>query len=116
MVDIEIKELRRKDYGKVIRFAINGMHFDRYVNSKIELQLYGRYFLCLELERATQVVAAYEGDRLVGVLMADMKNERKKHPSIWRKLYVKLVDTVMSLAYKNGTAPYDAANAAMLKE
>jgi len=115
-MDIEIRELRRKDFNKIIDFAVKGMNFDRYVEGKMELRLYGRYFLYLELKRATQVIAAYMGDRLVGVLMASMKNESKRYGSFWRNLYVKIVDTVMAIAYKSGTAPYDAANAAMLKE
>ena len=113
-MDIEIKELDRKDYNKVIDFAIKGMNFHRYVEGKTELRLYGRYFLYLELKRATQVFAAYMGDKLVGVLMASMKDEPKKHGSFWRNFYVKIVDTVMAIAYKNGTAPYDTANVAML--
>lgn len=115
-MNIEIKELRRKDFNKVIEFAVKGMNFNRYVDGKTELYLYGKYFLYLELKRATQVLAAYIGDRLVGVLMADMKNEPKKYSSIWRNFYIRIVDTVMAIAYKNGTAPYDTANAAMLKE
>lgn len=115
-MDIEIRELRRKDYGKVIDFAIKGMNFNRYVDGKLELRLYGRYFLYLELKRATQVLAAYMGDRLVGVLMADMKNEPKRYGSFWRNLYVKIVDMVMAIAYKDGVAPYDTANKSMLKE
>lgn len=114
-MDIEIRELRRQDFNKAIDFAIKGMNFDRYVDG-IGLKVYGRYFLYLELKRATQVLAAYMGDRLVGVLMADMKHEPKKYGSFWRNLYVKIVDTVMAIAYKGGTAPYDAANAAMVKD
>jgi GNAT superfamily N-acetyltransferase len=115
-MDIEIRELDRKDFNKVIDFAIKGMNFNRYVEGKTELRLYGRYFLYLELKRATQVLAAYMGDRLVGVLMADMKNEPKKYSSFWRNLYVKTVDAVMAIAYKSGTVGYDTANAAMLKK
>lgn len=115
-MDIEIRELDRKDFGKVIDFAIKGMNFNRYVEGKTELRLYGRYFLYLELKRASQVHAAYMGDRLVGVLLADMRNEPKRYKSFWRNLYVKIVDAVMAIAYKNGTAPYDSANAAMLEK
>ena len=115
-MDIEIRALDPKDYSKVIEFAIKGMNFRRYVEGKIELSLYGRYFLYLELKRATKVLAAYMGDTLVGVLMASMNDEPEKYGSFWRNLYVKLVDMVMAVAYKSGTAPYDAANAAMLKE
>lgn len=78
---IEIKQLAPKDYNKAIDFAIKGMQFNRYVDNKLALRLYGRYFLYLELERTTQLVAAYMGDRLVGILMADIKNEPKMYTS-----------------------------------
>ncbi len=115
-MDIEIRDLNRKDYGRAIDFAIKGMNFNRYVDGKTELRLYGRYFLYLELKRATQVFAAYMDDRLVGVLLADMKDEPKRYTSFWGNLYVKIVKTVMAIAYKNGNARYDTANAAMFKE
>ena len=115
-MDIEIRELRRKDDNKVIDFAIKGMNFDRYVDGKLAPRLYGRYFLYLELKRATQVIAAYMGDRIVGVLMAEMKNEPKQYGSFWRNFYVKIVDAVMAMAYQNGVAPYETANQVMLKE
>lgn len=115
-MDIKIRELDRKDFNKVIYFAIKGMNFNRYVDGKTELRLYGRYFLYSELKRATQVLAAYMGDRLIGVLLADMRNEPKRYTSCWRNLYVKIVDAIMAVAYKNGNAPYDSANADMLKE
>jgi len=113
---IDIRALDRKDYNKVIGFAIKGMNFNQYVDRKLELSLYGRYFLYLELKRATQVLAAYMGGKLVGVLMADMKNEPKRYASLWQNLYVKITEAVLAIAYKSGTAPYDTANAAMLKE
>ena len=114
-MDIEIKALKRKDYSKVIDFAIKGMNFHRYVEGKVELYIYGRYFLYLELKRATQVFAAYIGDTLVGVLMASMNDEPRKYGSFCQNLYVKCVDIAMTIAYKGAIAPYDAANTAMLK-
>lgn len=59
---MEIKSLSKKDYGKIIDFAIRGMHLDWYIKNKTILRLYGRYFLYLELNKATQIFAAYEGD------------------------------------------------------
>lgn len=56
---IEIRDLRKKDYKKAIQFAITGMHFDWYLNNKFLLNAYGRYFWYLELNRATQIFAAY---------------------------------------------------------
>ena len=115
-MEVQIKALERKDYGKVIDFAIEGMHFDWYVENRLVLRLYGRYFLYLELERATQVIAAYMDDRLVGILMADMKEGPKLHRPFWRSLYVKLVKAVMAVAVKGGPDVYDTANKAMFTE
>jgi len=49
-VNMKIKRLERKDHKKAITFAIEGMNFNKYIDSKIALALYGRYFLYLELE------------------------------------------------------------------
>jgi GNAT superfamily N-acetyltransferase len=92
------------------------MHFNRYVDNKLALRLYGRYFLYLELERATQVLAAYMGDKLVGILMADLKNEPKQYSSFWRKLYVKIFKAIMAIVVKDGPNIYDEANKAMLND
>lgn len=113
---IEIKQLAPKDYNKAIDFAIKGMQFNRYVDNKLALRLYGRYFLYLELERTTQLVAAYMGDRLVGILMADIKNEPKMYTSFWRKLYVKIFKLIMAVVVKDVPDIYDEANRVMFNE
>ena len=77
-MDIEIRDLQKKDYKKAIQFAIDGMHFNWYMDSSFLLHLYGRYFWYLEVSRATQVIAAYSCDELAGVLLADMKGVPKK--------------------------------------
>jgi ribosomal protein S18 acetylase RimI-like enzyme len=115
MMEVEIRALERKDFNKVIDFAIKGMHFHRYVDSEFTLRLYGRYFLYSELEHATQVLAAYIGDRLVGILMADMKNEPKSNGSFWRKIFVRMVQVVMAAIFKGGPDIYDSANKAMFE-
>lgn len=114
-MDIEIRTLACKDFSKVIDFAISGMHFERYVDNPLALRLYGRYFLYLELKRATQVIAAYMGDRLVGVLMADVKNESKVYTSFWRKLYIKIFKIIMKVVVKGGPDVYDEANKLMFQ-
>lgn len=115
-MEVKIKQLQRKDFGKVIDFAIKGMNFNRYVDNPLALRLYGRYFLYSELERASQVVAAYIGDQLVGILMADMKNEPKQYSSFWRKLYVKMFKAIMAVVVKGGEDIYDEANKAMYQK
>lgn len=115
-MDISLRPLQKKDFDRTINFAITGMHFDRYTSVPWELQAYGRYFLYMELERATEVLAAYMGDRLVGILMADMNGAPKTWHALGRSLFVKAVNFVMNILYKNGSAIYDAANADMYRK
>lgn len=110
---MEMKNIRKKDEQKAIRFAIKGMHFDWYLNNKFLLNAYGRYFWYLEMNRATQIFAAYEGDRLVGVLLAEFKGEEKKHHSFWQKRYVQFVDVIQKLFFKDGAGLYESANKEM---
>ena len=109
-MNIEIRNIRKKDYKKAIQFAIKGMHFDWYLDSKFLLNAYGRYFWYLEINRATQIFAAYAEDKLVGILLAEFKGEPRKHSSFWQKLYVKLVDVIQKLFFKGGAGLYDAVN------
>ncbi|MGN1382534.1 MAG: GNAT family N-acetyltransferase [Eubacterium sp.] len=104
---IEIGDIRKRDYRKAIEFAVRGMHFDWYMDNRFLLNAYGRYFWYLELNRATQVLAAYVDGKFAGVLLADVKNEKKKHQSLWQKLYVKAVDAIQKPFFKGGVGPYD---------
>ncbi len=115
-MEIEIRELRKRDYGKAIQFAITGMHFNLYLDHKFLLHLYGRYFWYSELQCATQVIAAYLGDELAGVLLADMRGEKKRHRTIGQTIYVKIFMFLPNTFYKGGTSIYDAANREMLGE
>ena len=110
---MKIKKLNRKDFSKVIQYAIKGMRFDEYLKSNFLLQAYGRYFWYLEYTNATQVIAAYEGNELLGVLVADMKGYPKPYKSIWKGLYVKLVDVIQKKFFGGGVMPYNEANEAM---
>lgn len=73
---MKIKELKKKDFKKVIQYAIAGMHFEKYLKNKYILNAYGRYFWYLEYTNATQIIAAYEDNELLGVLIADIKGEK----------------------------------------
>lgn len=114
-MELQIQSLRKEDFRHVISFAIRGMHFDEYLNKGPLLRMYGTYFWYLELQRASQVIAAYAGDTLAGVLLADMKGEKKAWKSAGWNLYVKLIDWFQNTFYKDGVRPYDQANAEMLK-
>ena len=113
-MEIQIKELRKKDYKKAIQYAIKGMHFNMYLDSKFLLKLYGRYFWYLELTNATQVISAYIEDEFVGVLLADMQGEEKKYKTLGKTLYVKVFDFLQKLFYKDGVGVYDKTNKEML--
>ena len=115
-MDIVIRNIDRKDYRRIQEFASAGMQFSMYTQNKAELYFYAKYFWYHELNRATQVLAAYMGDRLVGVLLADMKDEPKAAVSLWRRFYVKFVEWVMRIGYKGAADSYDEANKEMLAQ
>ena len=104
---LEITDIKKQDYKKAIQFAIKGMHFDWYLDSDFLLQAYGRYFWYLEMNRATQILAAYADGKFVGVLLAEIYGEEKKH-RVWAEcLYVKFVDIIQRLFFKGGAGLYE---------
>ena len=111
-----IEMLRKKDYSKVIEYAITGMHLDWYMSSKFILNAYGKYFLYMELNRATQIIAAYEGDELAGVLFVEIKDEKPVQYSIFRDIYVKTFDVLQHLFAGGAVGAYDEANRKMLAD
>lgn len=103
---IEIHDILKKDYKKARQFAIDGMHLNWYMNSKLVLDLYARYFWNMEMNRATKVYGAYVGDAFVGVLLADMKGEPKRQQSILKQMYVKMFDWLQHLVTWKGVGAY----------
>lgn len=116
MLDLEIKPLRKNDYSKAIHFAVIGMKFDRYADSQFIQGLYGRYFWYEELIKSSQVIAAYYGDELAGVLLADIKNEQKISSSLWIRLYVRVFNFIVYTFFKESAQPYDDINRQMLDD
>lgn len=112
-MNIEIKKLRNKDHKKAIKAAIKGMHFDWYMDSRLLLNLYGRYFWYLELLQSTQIIAAYVDDEFMGVLLAKMKGEKKQYYSFWKSFYVKVTDYLQEIFCKESVGIYDKANQEM---
>ena len=106
-MSIAIKDIQKQDYKKAIQFAIKGMHFDWYLDNKFALNAYGRYFWYLEINRATQIFGAYVEDEFVGVLLAEFKDETKKHHSFWQKTYVKFIDAIQRLFFTGGAGLYE---------
>ena len=112
-MELEIRKLRKKDAKKAIEFAIVGMHFNWYMDNKLLLNLYGRYFWYLEVTRATQIIAVYAGDQLAGILLAEIKGEHKKYSSFWKSCYIKAFHLLQNLFVKGGVDVYDQANKEM---
>lgn len=115
-MNIEIAEIRKQDYKKAIQFAIKGMHFDWYLDSDFLLNAYGRYFWYLEINRATQILAAYVDNKFVGVLLAEMYAEEKKQKNFLQKVYVKFVDIIQKIFFKGGAGLYEETTKAQLKK
>ena len=84
MTDIQIRDLDPRDEPKAISFAIEGMHLHWFVKSRRFERAYGRYFWDLERAKATDILAAYDGDRFLGVLLASMKGKPALPYPWWR--------------------------------
>lgn len=112
---LTIKEFEMKDLNKAIDFAIAGMNFDQYLDSDWLRRLYGRYFLYLEMNRATDMLAAYDGDQLVGLVMVDLAGEPKPYRKFWQDVYVKCVDWLQK-HFVGGVASYNDINQSMLSD
>lgn len=111
---LKITPLQKKDYKKAIQYAIRGMHFDWYLDSPFLLNCYGRYFWYLEMNRATEILAVYDGDTLAGVMLAEMYGEVPQHSSKAEKLYVKFIDFIQKTFFKGGAGVYEEASAELL--
>ena len=114
-MSIEIKNLNKKDYKTAIEFAKVGMHFDVYFEKgDKKLDLYSKYFWYSELLESTDCLAAYEDNKLVGVLLADMYYKPKIYKSFWKKIYVKLFEFARNRSSDYGSNLYVINNKIML--
>ncbi len=113
-MNLKIRKLRKQDYKQAIKFAIKGMHFGWYLDNKFLLNLYGTYFWYNELNHATQVIAAYCGDKLSGVLLAQINGENRNYKSLGKTVFTRLFNFLQNLFYSGGVDVYDEANRSML--
>lgn len=113
-MNIEIKDICKEDHKKAIQFAIKGMHFDWYLDSKFMLNAYGSYFWYLEMNRATDIYAAYIDGRFAGVLLAEIYSKEKKQNSFWQRAYVRFFDILQAIFFKDGAGVYETVVKAQL--
>jgi len=110
---ITFSPLRRRDYARAIRLAMDGMNYSVYMKNPLILWLYGRHYMYSELSRSTQNIAAYAGDRLVGYLLADMKGEPRPRPTLWQRFYCGAFTFFHRHFFGEGVNVYDEANEEM---
>lgn len=110
---LEIKPLQQKDSKKAIQYAIKGMQFEQYIPNRFLLQVFGYYFWYKELLRATEIIAAYDGEHLVGVLLAEMNGGTKKCKSWWRESLIKTIDKITKTFFGDSAGEYDRVNKEM---
>ncbi len=115
-MEIEIKELEKKDFNLARKFAIDGMHLSCYVHNNIELYLYSKYIWYLELLSATKTYCAYMGKNLTGFLLVNISNKPKIYKSFWYKTYIKFAEWFLYIVYKNSSESYNNANKEMMEE
>lgn len=95
-MDIELKELDKKDYKKAIQFAVKGMHFNMYLENNYLAYLYGKYFLYSEMLKATQIISAYINNSFIGILISRVNGEEKVFKSFWKRIYVNIFEFIQS--------------------
>ena len=113
-MEIKVCNLRKKDFNKARKFAIEGMHLHWYAHKKWELYFYSKYFWYLEISRASIALGAYQDGELVGVLLADINDSPKVFKSIRYRIWINVISFFINLGYKEASDSYDNANKEIL--
>ena len=115
-MDIVLREIDKSDEKKAMEFAVKGMNLHRYVQGNFAMKLYARYFWYMEMERATQCIAAYVDGKFTGILLAEIKGEEHPYGKIHRRLYVRFMQWILNTFFHEGAGAYDEANRQVLNE
>lgn len=96
---VSIRELQADNYKELIPFAIEGMHLYRFCKRGRRLELYGKYFVYMELCRATHTWGAYdEQGRFLGAMLVEMNGYERKQQPLGVRLYTAFWDFWQKLA------------------
>ena len=80
-MDINILQLKKKDFKTARKMIIKGTHLDWYTNSRFVMNMYSKYFWCLEMSKSTRALGAYDDKKLVGVILANINGKSSiKYP------------------------------------
>lgn len=110
---MQIQMFQKRDTRRAIRYAVTGMHFDWYFDSRFLQNLYGRYFWYTAYSQATQIIAAYENGELAGVLLARMRGGKPLGRSGPALAYTAFFELVQRLFFRGSAGAYEAANREM---
>ncbi len=115
-MELAFRMLEKKDYKKAIDFATTGMHLDIYSDSKILTGLYTRYFLDSVLVKGTQIIAAYDKDRFLGLLAARMEGEERCFHSLPSSAFVNAIEGLAGLFTGRNIGEYGTACEEMIRD
>ncbi|MCQ2056492.1 MAG: GNAT family N-acetyltransferase [archaeon] len=96
-MNVSFKELQRKDEEKVIKFASEGMHLSWFVKNHSAQHISDRLYWYSCAFKATQIIAAYEEDRFLGVLAASIYGEKSCYHNPLGRILSKLISPIISL-------------------
>ena len=112
---MDFRPLNSADIKKTIQYAIDGMHFHIYFQSDFMTWMYGKYFFYSETLRATQQIAAYDGDHLLGILIAHIDGEPRQGRSFRMAAYVWMFEAISRIFFRGSAGEYSAACDDMLE-
>lgn len=112
---IELKSLDKKDHAKAIQYASDGMHFQVYFEDDPKgLYFYERYFFYSEILKATSLIAAYENNEFIGLLIANINGEKSCYHSWVKTLYVNMFEFIQHTFFQTSAGQYEIACQDML--
>ncbi len=113
-MNISFRMLDKKDRKKAIDFAVVGMHCNVYFGSDFMSSMYGRFLLYFGMTSATQMIAAYEGDKFLGLLLARIDGEERCCHSLFLKAFTGTANLISRIFSRNGAGVYETACREML--
>lgn len=96
-MNVSFRELRREDEEKVIKFASRGMHLSWFVKNHFVQHISDKLYWYSNAFKATQIIAAYEKNRFLGVLVASINGEKTCYHNPLGYILFKLASPLISL-------------------
>lgn len=117
MTTSHITEFHQRDLPAAQRFAVQGMHLDRYTSNTLESYLYGKLATYQAFDPATIALGAYVDQRLVGFIFARITSDHAHRLNWHQRLYVRLAERVIAWSpYQAEATAYDQANQQMFRQ